>query len=89
MDYYVYEYLREDNTPYYVGKGRKNRAYTKQGHTVAPPSRDRIRFVKTNLSAEDAKKLEIELIAKYGRKDISTGILRNMTDGGEELLQKK
>jgi hypothetical protein len=83
MDYYVYEYLRIDNTPYYIGKGRKNRAFTKQGHTVPSPSRDRIRFVAENLSAEDAKNLEIELINKYGRKDIGTGILRNMTDGGE------
>ena len=72
-----------DNTPYYIGKGRKNRAFTKQGHTVPLPPRDRIRFVEENLSAEDAKNLEIELISKYGRKDIGTGILRNMTDGGE------
>ena len=83
MDYYVYEYLRTDNTPYYIGKGRKNRAFTKQGHTVPLPSKDRIRFVAENLSADDAKNLEIELISKYGRKDIGTGILRNMTNGGE------
>jgi hypothetical protein len=83
MDYYVYEYLRTDNTPYYIGKGRKNRAFTKQGHTVPLPPKDRIKFIAENLSAEDAKNLEIELISKYGRKDIGTGILRNMTDGGE------
>lgn len=83
MDYYVYEYLREDNTPYYIGKGRKNRAFTKQGHTVSPPPKDRIKFVKENLTEEQAKQLEIELIAKYGRKDLGTGILRNMTNGGE------
>lgn len=83
MDYYVYEYLRTDNTPYYIGKGRKNRAFTKQGHTVPLPSKDRIRFVAENLSSEDAKNLEVELISKYGRKDNGTGILRNMTDGGE------
>jgi NUMOD3 motif len=83
MDYYVYQYLRTDNTPYYIGKGRKNRAFTKQGHTVPLPSKDRIKFVSENLSADDAKNLEIELIAKYGRKDIGTGILRNMTDGGD------
>lgn len=83
-NYYVYEYLRIDQTPYYIGKGRNNRAFTKQGHTVPlPPTRDRIRFVAEKLSADAAKNLEIELIAKYGRKDIGTGILRNMTDGGE------
>ena len=31
----------------------------------------------------DALALEIELIAKYGRRDKETGILANMTDGGE------
>jgi hypothetical protein len=83
-NYYVYEYLRIDNTPYYIGQGRNNRAFTKQGHAVPlPPTRDRIRFVAENLSADAAKNLEIELIAKYGRKDVGTGILRNMTDGGE------
>lgn len=83
MNYYVYEYLREDNTPYYIGKGTKNRAFTKQGHTVPLPPKDRIRFVAENLTDEEAKDLEISLIAKYGRKDLGTGILRNMTNGGE------
>ena len=83
MDYYVYEYLRTDNTPYYIGKGRKNRAFTKQGHTVPLPPKDRIRFIAENLTDQAARDLEIELISKYGRKDIGTGILRNMTAGGD------
>jgi hypothetical protein len=83
MSYYVYEYLREDNTPYYVGKGTKDRAFKKQGHTVPLPPKDRIRFVAENLTDQEARDLEISLIAKYGRKDLGTGILRNMTDGGE------
>jgi hypothetical protein len=83
MDYYVYEYIRTDNTPYYIGKGRKNRAFTKQGHTVPLPPKDRIRFIAENLTDQEARDLEMELISKYGRKDIRIGILRNMTDGGE------
>jgi hypothetical protein len=74
-------YLREDSTPYYVGKG-KNKRY-KEKHTVSIPSLDRIVIVKDSLTDEEAIALEIELIKFYGRKDIKTGILRNLTDGGE------
>ena len=83
MDYYVYQYLRTDGTPYYIGKGKGNRAYQKQGHTVPLPIRERITFIKTNITNDEAVELEIALIAKYGRKDLDTGILRNMTDGGD------
>lgn len=79
--YYVYEYLREDLTPYYVGKGKNGRWRGK--HCVAVPPKDRVRFVATNLSEQEAFDLEKELIAKYGRKDLGTGPLRNLTDGGE------
>jgi len=81
-EFYVYMYLREDGTPYYVGKGTKRRAFSKT-RTINRPSKDRIVFPYTNLTEEDAFQKEIELIAKYGRKNNSTGILRNRTDGGE------
>jgi len=77
-------YLREDGTPYYVGKGHGERAFSKH-RRVNAPQRDRIVFPYTNLTEEDAFKKEIELIAQYGRKDNNTGILRNLTNGGEGL----
>ena len=40
-------------------------------------------MIAENLSEQAAFDLEIELIAKYGRKDLGTGILRNLTDGGD------
>jgi hypothetical protein len=39
--------------------------------------------LKKNLTDEEARKHEIYMIAILGRKDLGTGILRNMTDGGE------
>jgi hypothetical protein len=82
-DFYTYAYLREDGTPYYIGKGRGKRAYTKQGRNVHLPPKDRILLLKTNLTEEEAFKHEIYMIALYGRKDLGTGILYNFTDGGE------
>jgi hypothetical protein len=83
-EFYVYLYLREDGTPYYVGKGKGNRAFKNRGRRMKPPiNKTRIIFHAENLTEEEAFALEKELIAKYGRKDNDTGILRNLTDGGE------
>jgi hypothetical protein len=83
-EYYTYAYLREDGTPYYVGKGRKYRAF-RRSHNVSVPPKDRILFLKKNLSEQEAFKHEIYMISVLGRKDIETGILRNLTDGGEGM----
>lgn len=81
MKHYVYEYLREDGTPYYVGKGIGKR--WKEKHNVPIPPKSRVKFVAENLDEQTAIDLEIELISKYGRKDLGTGILRNLTNGGD------
>jgi len=85
-DYYVYAFLREDGSPYYVGKGIGYRAYSNTGRTVHRPTCDsRIVKLETGLDEETAYEREIFYIAKHGRKDNGTGILRNLTDGGEGL----
>ena len=81
MNYYTYAYLREDGTPYYIGKGTKNR--WKRQHTIAVPPRERVLFLKENLTEEEAFRHEIYLISVLGRKDLGTGCLQNRTGGGE------
>jgi len=82
--FYTYAYLREDGTPYYIGKGQGNRAYKKvKGEVGKPTDKSRIIFLKQNLTEEDAFKHEIYMIDVLGRIDLGTGILRNKTDGGE------
>lgn len=81
--YYVYAYLREDCTPYYIGKGCNYRAYDKQHITKPPKNKSKIIFWQTGLLESDAHNLEIKYIKLFGRKDIGTGILRNLTNGGE------
>ena len=80
----IYAYCREDGTFYYIGKGDRRRAYTKRKVGVNPPKdKSKILFLHENLSEKTAFEYERRLIEFYGRKDLGTGLLRNMTDGGE------
>lgn len=78
--YYTYAYLREDRTPYYIGKGKANRAFRK--HSVETPPRDRILFLKKNLTEDEAFAHEMYMIDVLGRIDLGTGILKNKNAGG-------
>jgi hypothetical protein len=83
-NYYTYAYLREDRTPYYIGKGKERRAYIKNRKGAKPPkNKNRIIILKNNLTEEEAFKHEIYMIAVFGRKDLETGILHNKTNGGD------
>jgi hypothetical protein len=81
--FYTYAYLREDRTPYYIGKGQGRRIYQTDGKPCNKPPKDRIIFLKQNLTEEEAFKHEKYMIAVFGRKDLGTGILHNRSDGGD------
>ena len=81
--FYTYAYLREDRTPYYIGKGVKGRIYSSNRKIKKPKDKSRIIFLKQNLTEEEAFNHEEYMISVLGRKDLETGILRNRTNGGE------
>jgi hypothetical protein len=93
--FYTYAYLREDGTPYYIGKGCLaingiDRIHSKRHPGISLPPLERRVKIEQNLTNEEACTLEKKLISKWGRKDIETGILYNRTDGGENppILRK-
>ena len=80
--YYTYAWLTEEGIPYYVGKGKDDRAWAGHcGHTL--PQKERIIILKSGLTEFDAYKHEMFVIDALGRKDLGTGILDNHSNGGE------
>lgn len=94
-DFYVYALLREDGTPFYVGKGKGRRCRTHQWvqKTERTPKASIIRrLLKTRGAVETVKLaeglteaeafvLERETITNLGRHP--NGPLHNLTEGGE------
>lgn len=92
--FYVYLHLTEDtNEVFYVGKGKGLRAYKMSGrnkfwHNVVNKHGFTVTIVEENLTEEQSILLEQKLINEYGRRNLGTGKLVNLTDGGEGLSGK-
>jgi len=79
--YYVYQYLNENDNIYYIGKGSRNRYREKHLH-VTVPDLNKIQFVDTDMTEDEAYYLEETLTRQYGLKINGTGILDNLQHGG-------
>ncbi len=92
---YVYIYRLLDGTPIYVGKGSRWRFRDHFGPKYKTRLAHKLRKLRKEEgyslypefifldNDEEALSLEISLIAEFGRLDMGTGTLYNLTDGGE------
>lgn len=96
MEFYVYIYYdpSRNKEPIYVGKGKNDRAWKHLKSIKKHPFIQRLNYMKehnikpiigiySGLDEEFAFLLEMELISKFGRKDLNRGPLLNLTDGGD------
>jgi len=90
---FVYRHKRLDtNEVFYIGVGVvKRRAWSKNGrnkhwHNIVNKHGFTYEILAEGIIREEACELEEFLISEYGRRDLGTGILVNMTGGGDGMF---
>ena len=92
--YYIYFHINPlKNEIFYVGKGKDKRAWSKSKRSnywknIVKKYGFIVDVVEDNLTEDEAFEREIFYIRKIGRKDLKTGPLVNLTDGGEGGINK-
>lgn len=95
----------DDNTPFYIGKGtlikgaksfkkEYTRAYSKQSrnnywNNIVNSVGYEVEIIFNSDNEKDVFNKETEFINLYGRKDLNTGTLVNMSNGGEGEIGRK
>jgi len=89
----VYRHINTDTLEvFYVGIGNKKRPKSKDSRNrlwnkyVTDNPNYHVEIIAVDLSHDDACELEMLLIEEYGRQNLNTGCLVNMTRGGEGVL---
>lgn len=96
--FYVYQLRRQDqDQPFYIGKGQGNRMYEHLNgqdtnnllkvNIIEKARREGVQILAEVLIETECEKeafiCETTIIKAFGRRENGTGILSNMTDGGE------
>lgn len=95
-NWYVYRHIRLDkDEPFYIGIGNKvnyARAHEKDPskrniiwNRIVSKSSYEVDIIFDGLTKNEASEKEKEFITLYGRIDLETGCLCNMTDGGDGI----
>jgi hypothetical protein len=93
---YLYRHIRLDtNQPFYIGisniddnykRAYKRTCRNKHWTNIINYTNYDVQILIDNLTIEEAKEKEKEFISLYGRVDLKTGCLVNLTDGGDGVL---
>jgi hypothetical protein len=87
MEFYTYVWRDAVGVPFYVGKGKRRRAYDTTSRTtdfkeIHAAGGCSVEIVDWFIHESQAHAHEVELIERYGRREFG-GLLVNKTDGGD------